>query len=233
MKKILACLAVIAAFSGVTALAETTYNDIYYGANNEVRVDASVNDIGGSNTVIVKNASTQEIVHIDQNDSGFTSAAAFLLKEGVADGEYIASFGAADGTVKTLNFYVGDLQIGDLTLDRANKMIVAKTASTYTVDGKQVIDKDTGEAVYTKGFTYDNVDIDTYNTFKSIKITSADGSQTIGAIPIGEGGWGGTTATGEGAVNMGIQIHYIPEEYKGINVYLSTEAATLYNGGSN
>ncbi len=233
MKKILACLAVVTSLSGVTALAETTYDDIYYGANNEVRVDASVNDIGGSKTSLIKNASTGEIVHIDQNDNGFASAAAFLLKEGIADGEYIASFGGTDGTVKTLNFYVGDLEIGDLTLDRANKMIVTKTASTYTVDDKLVIDKATEEAVYTKGFTYDNVAIDTYNTFKSIKVTSEDGSQTIGAIPIGEGGWGGTTATGEGSVNIGIQIHSIPEAYKGINIYLSTEAATLYDGGSN
>ena len=233
MKKLLACLIAVSALSVVTAFAETEYIDAYYGGNNEVRVDAGVKDIGGSKTSLIKNASTGEIVHIDQKESGFSSAAAFLLKEGIADGEYIATFGGNDGEVKSFNFYVGDLNVGGITLDRANKMIVKNVAAQYSVDGLLVIDKKTGEAVYKKGFTFDNVAIDTYNTFKSIKLTTEDGSETIGAIPIGKDGWGGTTATGEGSVNMGIQIFDIPESYKGLNVYLSTDAATLYDGGSN
>ena len=233
MKKLLACLIAVSALSVVTAFAETEYIDAYYGNNNEVRVDAGVKDIGGSKTSIIKNASTGEIVHINQKDSGFSSAAAFLLKEGIADGEYIATFGGSDGEVKSFNFYVGDLNVDGITLDRANKMVVKNVAAQYSVDGLLVIDRETGEPVYKKGFTFDNVDIDTYNTFKSIKLTTEDGSKTVGAIAIDKNDWGGTTATGAGSVNFGIQIFDIPESYKGINVYLSTDAATLYDGGSN
>ena len=231
MKKVIACLAMIAAFSGITAMAETTYDDIYYGTNNEVRVDASVNNIGGSKTVLVKNASTGEIVHIAESDDGFTSAAAFLLKEGIADGAYTATFSDTEGKVTTLNFYVGDLVVDGLTLDRANKMIVTNIAAEYDINGQPVVGE-SGKRVFMKGFTFDNVAISTYNAYKSIKLTTADGSAVIGSVAI-ESGWGGTTATGDGTVDMGIQIYNIPEEYKGINIYLSTDAATLVDGGSN
>lgn len=240
MRKFLAsALALVAVLSvGLTVFAEDyTYSPIYFGKEDVVEnIESTDVDPSMFSTVLVVRIADEngndtlqnDPVYVDQEDEGFGSGARFLLmnKSGLATGTYKMTFGDADGVSDRLYFYVGDFKFSD-----KDKMAVADPAEKQ--DGKYI----NGAQCYRKGFVVEDITFDTYASYKSIKLVAADGSEVYGAVSLdgGIGNWEnkGTTFSGEGQMSIGIQIYDIPENYKDLNLYFSTDDVVAVEGGSN
>lgn len=211
MKKFTAGLFAAFLAMGVTAFADSadsTVLDAYVSSNNS----AYFNGVGNYTVVKIQNGEGG-IVYLDEVPDGINGAVSFMLKTGVTDGEYTASFGG-NGEVKTVSFTVGNKTFSgengnSLVLDKANKMSVADEADVQeTLSGQEQ-----GKTLYKKSFTFTGTE-----KFDSVYMVSADGKTCYGSYEIG------TTienVTGESAFAYGIQLYNIPEENKGMNLYLS------------
>lgn len=207
-------------FFGMTALAEETEQDVYFGSDNSVHI-AEYNDVDGANytTVLIRKAGTTDadgVVYVDQKSDGLGSVMNFMLKDDVEPDNYTATFGNSEGNVETINFKVGDLEYKTVTLKPENKMSVAdEPTSTY---GEE-FSKNKGLGYYKKSFTFTTT-MDNFDKFNSVYLVLADGTGQ-GKIELYDSGANARPSfTGGGELAFGIQIYNIPEEHRGMNLYL-------------
>lgn len=212
-------LSVVIALSGITALAaesETVVKDVYnHSANSVSANEAGVT--GKYSTVMIKTATeNSDVVYINQESGGFIDLTTFLMKEGCADGNYIATFGNEKGETKTINFFKGEVTLKgtniSVVLNTAQKMTVADEATLQT--GAEA--EDALLDCYRKGFTLLCKDIKDVNKVNTVYLVSSDGKTCYGyfdlALPE-------TVVTG-GSIAYGLQLFNIPEEKKDLNLYL-------------
>ena len=213
-------LSVIIALSGITALAaEPEVKDVYNHSGNSV--SASEAGVTGTySTVMIKTATATEnsdVVYINQESGGFSDLATFLMKDGCADGNYIATFGNEKGETKTIEFFKGKI---DLTSEDGKEISVAlTTAQKMTVADKAALQTDISatdinKQQYYKGFTLLVEDMNAYN---AAYLVSSDGTKCYGyfKLPKPE-----TTVTGATCIAYGLQLFNIPEDKKDLNLYL-------------
>lgn len=191
MKKIIACISLVFAMSaGVTALAADTAAP---SDNNSV----DVNTEATYNTVLITADDYEdEIVYVDQDDTGFAAASNFLLKAGTDTkyGAYTVKMGSASGDTAEMHFIIVE---PDTTPD-----ITMTEAYTYQVGDK-----------YDKGFTLKNTSLSGYN---KLVFTATNGEDTDTAtfeLPF--------TISGESDVNFAVRVTRIPE---GVTVTLGVIA---------
>lgn len=185
-------IAAIVLSSGASAYAEVSYDTDRH---------AVYNDEAGYRTIIVTEQENEEnILYIDQNDSGFDTAIGFLLKIPVKAGTYTVRIG--DGSnVKSEYFSITETDAaGERTMTR-------------------IADMNDGRV----GFTIENVYIDSY---KSIKVTYTKDGQTVTlGYPLSELLRAGSVS---GKVNFGLQINDVPGDAReNIEVSLSKEEVAL------
>lgn len=219
-------LAATMIFTGITAFAENNATqDVYFGADNSVHI-AGYNGVTGTDytTVLIRESGTTDagsVVYADQKSTGLDSVMNFMLKGGVADGNYTATFGNSKGNAKTINFTVGDvLGAGkykkEVTLDQVNKMSVVD--EPISTDDETFTNK-RGQGLYKKSFTF-TAKLDDFEKFGSVYVVLADGTGQ-GEIELYDSGANKPPSyTGSGDITFGIQIYNIPEDHKGMNLYL-------------
>lgn len=219
-------LAATMVFMGITAFAENNNTqDVYFGSDNSVHI-ADYNKVTGTNytTVLIRESGTKDaskVVYADQKTSGLGSIMDFMLKAGVADGNYTATFGNSEGNSTTINFKVGDVfgagkYKEEVTLDQANKMSVVDEPTPHKEEN---FIKNKGEGHYKKSFTF-TTDMDNFGKFNSVYVVLADGTGQGEIDLYDSGALERPLFTGGGDITFGIQIYNIPEEHKGMNLYL-------------
>lgn len=190
MKKIVLCLAIAAAFSAAPVYAaETTY------VTDEKYV--SYSEASKYKTVLVLDQADQ-IVYMNQEDTGFNSAYKFFLSSEPEAGEYTLKLGGGNEENLKKTFYIGIDQIyGDVTAGR----IEGDDGFSVNEDG-----------TYNIGYIADIP----AGAYRSILVK--DGDRILGYTI-------NTVTSGEGKVRMGIQINGVPEEKKdSLKVSLSARA---------
>ncbi len=177
MKKIIACISLVFAMSaGVTALADTATP----GDNTDVDV---VTENTYNTVLITAKEDKDNIVFVDQNDSGFAATVKFLLKEDIADGEYVVKMGSASGAATSMEFRIGE----------APKTAISMTKA-YTYDTK--------DGKYDAGFTYEG-SLEGYSKLV-FTATAEKGSDTATFdLP--------TTFSGEGITDFAVRVVDIPD----------------------
>lgn len=181
MKKIIACISLVFAMSaGVTALADGAT----YDKDSNSVVDFNANNY--STVLITADDYDDEIVYVNQDDSGFGSAADFLLKAGTdaKDGDYTIKLGgASDGSTAIASFRISS---------------IVPVTTPVEVMGKLV---DEEKDVYSIGCKATA----TLNNAAYVVVTATKGSdsKTV-SVPTG---W-----TGEGTANIGIKVTNVPDD---------------------
>ena len=229
MKKFAASLLTLAVvLCGLNAFAAETDQDVYdvyFGSDNSVHFADYNSDVSKYTTVLIRKADTtgaNGVVYVDQQSRGFSDAVNFMLKDGVDDGTYTATFGNSNNDTKQINFVVGDItatgEKGTVKVDQDNKMKVVDEPEKQEVEDSYV---DAKEGVYKKGFVYDAT-LNQFNKFERLYLVSADGMTFYGGFELYDNTEKGERPeyTGDGTVAFGIQIYNIPEEMKGMNLYL-------------
>lgn len=223
MKKLAASLLALAVvLCGLNAFAAETEQDAYFGSDNSVHFADYNSDVSKYTTVLIRNADTNGVVYVDQQSKGFSDVVNFMLKDGVGDGTYTATFGNSNNKTKQINFVVGDIiatgEKGTVTVDQDNKMKVVDEPVKQEVEDSYV---DAKNGLYKKGFVYDAT-LDQFNKFERLYLVSADGKIFYGGFELYDNTEKDerSTYTGEGTVAFGIQIYNIPEAQKGMNLYL-------------
>lgn len=222
MNKLKICLLASALMLGTTALAaETTTvdKDVYVGLDNKV----VAGDIGGLETyqtVVIRKAGTTDdasVCYIDQNTSGFTATTDFLMKTGTDDGNYTATFGKEDGSVKTVNFTVGDIAVEGFTFNTDNKM-----ESTDGVMAQSNLDCENlglDSSKYWKAFYYTIQLDDMASGTNRIYLVSGNSEKVYGyydlVIP--------TNLTGAGELTYAIRIFDIDADKQDLNLYVGAK----------
>ena len=192
MKKIIACISLVFAMSaGVTALAaDTDYNK----DDNSYSINAT-----GYKTVLIEDAS-KNILYVDQNDLGLSSAAKFLLKgdTALADGTYYVTLGGHDTAAAAKSSFTVSS--------------IVPVSTPVEVMGKEVTKDAEGNEFYAVGckatVTLDNA--------KYVVITAVKGDKTQSVTY--STGW-----SGEGAANIGIKVTDVPADVE-LTVGLSNVA---------
>lgn len=224
MKKLFVCMTLVLSMSAcATAFAAENYVDYNYDETNSV-----TNPANGYKTVLITKDSeagvtSDSIVYVDQSESGFDTAAKFLLKENPAPGYYTATFGSDDMTIssKSYSFVIGNGD--DAIIQSADKM--------------EVIEENDNSYIYTNGnvTTYKKAfklitKADRYNDYKSVKLVynnkTDDSSKqytVMGALPKEAVFDNNTTTTGEGNVGIVLQFHGMEE-----NQFKSAEQWDVY-----
>ena len=129
MKKIIACISLVFAMSaGVTALAaDATYTK---DGNSVSGFDAN-----GYSTVLITEDGiddVDDIVYVNQDDSGLAGMTQFLIKDGAKDGKYKMKFGgASDGATKEYTFTITSFE--EVTAPMAITNKVENDNGTYDV----------------------------------------------------------------------------------------------------
>jgi hypothetical protein len=238
MRKIAASLlAAACAFTSATAVfaANAANQDVYYSNDNSVQInDSNIGaDVDTYKTVLIrktpKDASADivenEVVYINQNSSGLGALSSFMLKSGAEPGNYTASFGNYEGTVKEIQFVIygqnENLTVGSnvpessktVKLNPDNKMNVY--ADAVVQDDKLASDLD--EGLYTKSFRFLNSD----TSLNRIYLVSGDGTTCYGYFNLDI-----TTVVTGMPVSYGIQLFNIDESKKDLNVYLGLQEET-------
>lgn len=220
-------------FAGVTALAADETQDVYFGSDNSVHFTDDNSDISNYTTVLIRKSGTtgaDGVVYVDQQSSGFKGVMDFMLKADAEKDNYIATFGNSKNETKTVNFTIGDITPthGEttVTLDQANKMSVIDEA-TSTEGENYTREPNNGGSYYKKGFTFIGSLVQ-FNSFERVYLVSADGKEWVGAFDLYDttGDYVKPEYSGSGDVAFGIQIYNLPEESKGINLYLGTKGGT-------
>lgn len=183
MKKIIACISLVFAMSaGVTALADGAT----YDKDSNSVVDFNANNY--STVLITADDYDDEIVYVNQDDSGFGSAADFLLKAGTdaKDGDYTIKLGgASDGSTAIASFRISS---------------IVPVTTPVEVMGKEVTKDAEGNKFYAVGCKATA----TLNNAAYVVVTATKGSdsRTV-SVPTG---W-----TGEGTANIGIKVTNVPD----------------------
>ncbi len=221
MKKFAASLFVCAVIlCSMTAFADESTQDIYFGSDESVHV-GDYNGIKGNafTTVIIRKSDTADagdVVYADQQSGGLGDVMNFMLKDGVKDGSYTATFGNSKGDAKTINFEVGNLEYKTVTLKPENKMLVidepVSTDEEEYFDGRK-------DGHYKKGFMF-TTDMNSFGKFDAIYLIHADG-KAEGKIELyDKGAHKKPSFTGNADVVFGVQIYNIPVDSRGMNLYL-------------
>ena len=199
---------------------ESAKQDIYFGSDESVHV-GDYNGIVGKNftTVIIRESGTEDansVVYADQQSGGLGDVMNFMLKDNVPYGNYTATFGNSDGSSKTIEFAVGDLSYETVTLKPENKMsVIDEPEST---DGETFEYKE-GQGFYKKGFMF-TTKMDSFDKFNAIYLIYADGTAKGKIDLYDKGAHKKPSFTGDAEVVLGVQIYNIPEDSKGMNLYL-------------
>ncbi len=240
MKRTLLCVltAMTVMSSCVTALAgpENTNKEVYNGAPNIENVEATVENlytVGGMTqdhkTIIITRTHdengidiTDEVKYVDQSTSVFSKSLEVMFANDLTPGYYKATM----GTVGTNNAETVFFVVGDFEVDPADKLEVLNEAEAYGTSA--------GQTWYKKGFSK-TITFDEYNSFKSIKLISEDGTRCIGAIQLKNNytsdgttpgyKWEKTVLSGDADVTIALQIYAVPENARGFSLYFSTEDA--------
>ena len=222
MKKFAAALfACTVILCSMTAFASgSVEQDIYFGSDESVHV-GDYNGIDGDafTTVIIRTGVTTDagdVVYADQQSDGLGDVMNFMLKDNVPDGNYTATFGNSDGSSETIEFVVGDLSYETVTLKPENKMsVIDEPEST---DGETFEYKE-GQGFYKKGFMF-TTKMDSFDKFNAIYLVYADGTSKGKIDLYDKGAHKKPSFTGDAEVVLGVQIYNIPEDSKGMNLYL-------------
>lgn len=205
----------------MTAFAdESAKQDIYFGSDESVHV-GDYNGINGNafTTVVIRESGTEDansVVYADQQSDGLGDVMNFMLKDGVPDGNYTATFGNGDGETKSINFKVGNLEYETVTLKPENKMsVIDEPVST---DDETFKYKE-GQGFYKKGFMF-TTKMDSFDKFNAIYLIYADGTSKGKIDLYDKGAHKKPSFTGDAEVVLGVQIYNIPEASKGMNLYL-------------
>ena len=196
-KQIIGILATLSLLSGAAVYAEDISYDMDRNAVN--------NNVAGYRTVkIAEQGSADNILYIDQNDSGFDASVRFLLKEDITAGTYVVSFGGL-GEIKTSSFTITDEAVkGERSMPR--------------VGSDTVEEGETGRV----GFTVADVYIPAYS---SILVSySSDGQTVTLGYPLSSL----IDANIDSNISFGLQINDVPAEYMdSIKVSLSKQEVAL------
>lgn len=236
MKKALVSVLVPASVlaSGLTALAakeDYDVKDVYNGVENSI---GNLNTTGNISpdthkTVIISRVADidgialteEEVVYVDQSTSAYSTALEVMFNNELETGYYRATMGTVSDTSNSETVY---FVVGDFNVDPEDKLTVLSEATPYGTDE--------GQTWYKKGFSK-TVTFEEYNSFKSIKLISADGTQCIGAIKLKDNytsdgttpgyRWDRTALSGEGDVTIALQVYAIPAASTGFSLYFSPE----------
>lgn len=232
MRKIAASLlAAACAFTSATAVFAAN-QDVYYPSDNSVHIsDSNIGaDVNTYKTVLIRktpkdaNAGIVEndVVYINQNSSGLGALSSFMLKKDAQPGEYIATFGNYEGNTKDITFEIfgekGVTVKGDkdtnatVKLNPDNKMNVVEDATEQDA----TIANDLENGLYTKTFRF----LDSNASLDRIYLVSEDGATCYGYFDL-------TLPEVSGlAISYGIKLYNIPNEKRGMNIYLATQEGT-------
>lgn len=216
MKKLASGLiAAMFIFAGISALASDE-QDVYFGSDNSVHFTDDNSRVSNYTTVLIRRSGTtgaDGVVYVDQRSEGFSDVIDFMLKADAEQGSYTATFGNSNNETRTIDFTVGSISIAGeestLTLDHTNKMSVIDEPEL-----QEGLYGGEANGTYKKGFTF-TATSEQYNAFNRLYLVSADGKTCYGYFEIEKE----TTVT-EGEVAYGMQVYNIPEEQKGMNLYL-------------
>lgn len=169
--KRLVCTLLLALMTTISTTAFASSEGITYEAGEANSVSAT--DAKGKNVVLIKNKDTNEIVYVNQTDSGefYSSTEKFLLKNNIVEGAYTIQFNgmqektfhigmsSASGDVKLTKI---DGDVGEITNADGTKNIgyVCHNASgTFTGVVIKIGDKYYGTKLNVENFTVDNAAI--------------------------------------------------------------------------
>ncbi len=213
-----ACAVILCSMTAFAS--ESVEQDIYFGSDESVHV-GDYNGINGNafTTIVIRKSVTTDagdVVYADQQTDGLGDVMNFMLKDNVAPGKYTATFGNSDGNAKTINFEVGNLKYDTVTLKPENKMSV--------IDEPESTDDETfeykeGQGLYKKGFMF-TTDMDSFDKFNAIYLIYADGTSKGKIDLYDKGAHERPSFTGGAEVVFGVQIYNIPENSRGMNLYL-------------
>lgn len=180
MKKIIACISLVCAMSaGVTAMAATTATPSGNSSDNSV----TVSDATAYKTVLItEKGNADNIVYVDQNDSGFGTSTNFLLKNDAGYGEYTVKMGGDEST----SF--------DFTIAPAAENVAA------TAEGIKLVSKATDKDDY--GFKFDNQNM---SGIKYLQFTAKKGAETKTSLVTLD-----STFTGESTVDLAVKVTGVP-----------------------
>lgn len=235
MRKIAASLlAAACAFTSATAVFAAN-QDVYYPSDNSVHIsDSNIGaDVNTYKTVLIRkkpvdsNAEIVEsdVVYINQNSSGLGELSSFMLKKDAQPGEYIATFGNYEGTVKEIQFVIygqnENLTVGS-NVPESSKKVELKPQYKMNVYADAVVQdhtlaNDLDPGSYTKTFKFLNSD----TSLDRIYLVSGDGTKCYGYFNLDI-----TTVVTGVPVSYGIQLFNIDESKKDLNVYLGLQEET-------
>lgn len=237
MRKIAASLlAAACAFTSATAVFAAN-QDVYYSNNNSVQINNSNLDTGKTlndyKTVLIRKTPNDpnagivedEVVYINQNSSGLGALSSFMLKSGAEPGNYTASFGNYEGTVKEIQFVIygqnENLTVGS-NVPESSKKVELKPQYKMNVYADAVVQdhtlaNDLDPGSYTKTFKFLNSD----TSLDRIYLVSGDGTKCYGYFNLDI-----TTVVTGVPVSYGIQLFNIDESKKDLNVYLGLKEET-------
>ena len=232
MKKTLVSVLVLATVltSSLTAFAvPTDLKEVYNGVENSI---GDFNAMGGMSkehkTIIITKVNeldgtpVESVVYVDQSTSAYSTALKVMFAQELATGYYKATMGTVSDSSNSETVY---FVVGDYDVDPSDKLTVLSEAEAYGTSA--------GQTWYKKGFAK-TVTFEEYNSFRSIKLISADGTRCIGAIKLKNNyssdntngyRWDKTNLTGDGEITVALQVYAVPEEAKGFSLYFSTEDA--------
>lgn len=236
MKKLFVCMTLVLSMSAcATAFAAENYVDYNYDETNSV-----TNPANGYKTVLITKDSeagvtSDSIVYVDQSESGFDTAAQFLLKENPAPGYYTATFGTDNaGIVSTSYSFVIGKGVKIQTSDQM-AFIEEDDVSDYTYT-------DSNETTYKRAYQL-TTSLDAYESYDSVKLVynnsdpeSEDDDFTVmGAYPKNML-FEESTLSGAGDIFLLVQFHGMTKnEYDNAstwNVFFSEDDALPDENGA-
>lgn len=199
------CIALSAmlSISAAAFAAEDGTSDIY----NKTNYSVSDADAAVYKTVLIQDSENIPVYINQATGSSFGNAAEFFLKENPDKGMYTVKYGNEHGYIESKTFVVG--------VDPAN----AETKMNPIEDGGIDINED---GSYNVGFL---ASVSAEMHYRSVILKQNSDGMCMGYdIPFD------SVVSGEGGVNVGIQINNIPKEIYdgGIEVYLSTKSVEEY-----
>jgi hypothetical protein len=182
MKKIIACISLVFAMSlGATAMASELP---YSSADNSVTAD------GSEYTTVLITSESDDIVYLDQDDSGLSATAKFLIKADAVEGTYTVLLGGnSDGSTASHTFII------------ANEPDPVPEVTTTTVLGKEYNEENT---TYSIGCKAESVAVSACNY---VVITATKGDITKTAYIDS-----GFTGSGDGEINVAVKITGVPSD---------------------
>lgn len=168
MKKILICMAVLAAMMSATA---PSYAATYDLQNYEVGTTRA----SGKSTVLIKKGAPEaqvtditDIVYVAQTDSVFGASVGFLIKSDPEENVYHVRLGGSEEHAQDLVFYIGMRDaVGDVQMTPITKINDGDREPPSSTDGIDVVVQEDGKTVYNIGYT---AEIHTAYDFNSVII---------------------------------------------------------------